>query len=250
MKPVIDIKNVTIQYPLRYPDRENIRSILVSLLSKKKQETSVSSVKNVKALDSISLQIQEGERVGLIGANGSGKTTLLKMLSGVIYPNAGEFRIDGRINAILDPSLGMDHEASGIENIRIRSMLLGLPIADLDIKIHEITQFSELGDAIRRPIKTYSSGMMMRLMFSIATAIQPDILVMDEWLSAGDISFVSKALNKMKGLIQSSRILVLASHSEPVLKEWCTRLVWLNSGQVAMDGAPEDVIAAYKKFSQ
>jgi len=248
MTAYIDIKNLSIQYPIRYSDKQNIRGKLVHFLSPKKRQSSP-KISALYALNNISLRINEGERVGLIGTNGSGKTTLLKVLADVLHPTSGNVTVSGRINAILDPALGMDPEASGSENIRIRCMLLNVCSSQIDQKIHEIAEFSELGDAIRRPIKTYSTGMTVRLMFSIATTITPDILVMDEWLSAGDIRFVAKALKRMQELIQASRILVLASHSETVLTEWCDRVIWIKNGLIELDGNPRQVLDAYQKFA-
>ena len=245
MKAQIKINNVSVKYPLRYADPQTIRGQILKAFTKKKHIIT-DTKKELFALDEISLQIHEGERVGIIGANGSGKTTLLKVLTEVLYPTSGNIKITGQVNAILDPGLGMDPEASGAENIRIRCMLLGIKSLEIDKKINDITEFSELGEAIRRPIKTYSTGMSMRLMFSIATAIAPDILVMDEWLSAGDIRFVAKALTKMQELIHSSRILVLATHSETVLLEWCNRVIWMKNGRIVADGTPANILADYK----
>lgn len=250
MTAYIDIKNLSVEYPMRYSESQNIRGKIVHLLSSQKKKQSSITRSDLCVLKDVSLRINEGERVGLIGTNGSGKTTLLKILADVLYPTSGNIMVHGQVNAILDPALGMDPEASGLENIRIRCMLLNVCSNQLEKKICEITAFSELGDAIRRPIKTYSSGMTMRLMFSIATTITPDILVMDEWLSAGDIRFVSKALTRMRELIQASRILVLASHSETVLTEWCNRVIWIKNGFIASDGNPKIVLDEYRKFAE
>lgn len=248
MKAHIKIEQMSVNFAFRDPDKDSIRGQLTKLFNFKKKPDA-HSIKRVHALNNISLDIHEGERVGLLGTNGSGKTTLLKTLANVLYPTTGKITISGAVNAIFDPSLGMDPEASGLENIRIRCMLMGVKSSLINEKIAEIVNFSELGDAIRRPIKTYSAGMAMKLAFSIATSVEPEILLMDEWLSAGDARFVSKALTKMQKLIQSSRILVLASHSEVVLTEWCNRLIWIQDGNIMEDGNPQRVLENYRSYT-
>ena len=248
MKAHISINNLYIKYNFEDVDQNNIRSKLVRLLPFYKKEASLSKFDRVSALHDISLEFHEGERVGFIGTNGSGKTTLLKVLSKVLFPSSGSINIQGKVNSIFDPGLGMDPEASGIENIKIRCMFLRINKNQIPEKIRYISEFSELGDALRRPIKTYSAGMSMRLAFAIATCVEPDILILDEWLSAGDARFVSKALKKMQTLIQSSRILLLASHSEHLLTEWCNRLIWIQDGRVMDDGKPDLILKKYNEF--
>lgn len=248
MKASITLSDVSVTYLFRDPAIDSIRGKVAGLLRGRKVNLHDQNL-DVNALSGVSLNIREGERVGLIGTNGSGKSTLLKVLAGVLYPTAGEISIYGRVNAIFDPALGMDPEASGLENIRIRCMLMRVPVDQLEEKCQEIAVFSELGVALRRPIKTYSAGMSVRLAFSIATAVEPEILVMDEWLSAGDARFVSKALKRMESLVHSSRMLVLASHSEEILNNWCTRLLWFKEGKLVDDGQPNRVLSDYRKYS-
>lgn len=248
MKAHIKIEQLSVNFAFRDPDRNSIRGHLAKLI-RSPHKTAPKTIKRVHALNNISLEIHEGERVGLLGTNGSGKTTLLKVLANVLHPTSGKITISGVVNSIFDPALGMDPEASGIENIRIRCMLMGVKSSEINKKIQEITIFSELGDAIRRPIKTYSAGMAMKLAFSIATSVEPEILLMDEWLSAGDARFVSKALVKMQQLIRASRILVLASHSEVVLTEWCSRLIWIQDGNIKEDGDPKTVLNNYRSYT-
>ena len=244
----ISIKNLHIKYNFENVDQNNIRSRLLGMLPFNKKEPTLAKFDRVSALHNVSLEFCEGERVGFIGTNGSGKTTLLKVLSGVLFPTSGTINITGDVSSIFDPGLGMDPEASGIENIKIRCMFLRINKNEIPEKIRYISEFSELGDALKRPIKTYSAGMSMRLAFAIATCVEPEILILDEWLSAGDARFVSKALNKMKSLIQTSRILLLASHSEHLLTEWCNRVVWIQDGQVMDDGKPEHVLEKYNEY--
>ena len=185
--------------------------------------------------------LSEGDRLGLMGHNGSGKSTLLRVLAGVYEPTSGYLDVRGRIASLLDISVGMDPEASGIENIYLRGLLLGLGKEEIRQKIEEIVDFSELGDFIDLPVRTYSSGMSMRLAFSIATCVEADILLMDEWLSVGDADFVKKAEERLKSLVRKTPILVMASHSPEVIREVCTRVIRLEGGRVALEGKPENL---------
>ncbi len=249
MTASVRLRDIAVTYPFRDPAIDSLRGKVAGLVRGRTAPVHDAAL-DVHALQGVCLDIGEGERVGLIGTNGSGKSTLLKVLAGVLCPTRGQMEIRGRVNAIFDPALGMDPEASGLENIRIRCMLMRVATDQLDTKCAEIAEFSELGVALRRPIKTYSAGMSVRLAFSIATAVEPEILVMDEWLSAGDARFVSKALHRMEGLVRASRMLVLASHSEDILTNWCTRLLWFNEGQLLEDGSPREVLSNYRKYSE
>lgn len=186
----------------------------------------------VRALDGIDLDIREGERIGLTGHNGSGKSTLLRVLAGVYEPTEGRLEVCGRVASLLDISIGMDVEASGLENIFLKGLLLGFSRNDIQQKVEEIMDFSGLGDYIDMPVRTYSSGMVMRLAFSIATSIEADILLMDEWLSVGDADFVKKAEDRLKSLIHQTPILVIASHSKEILQEVCSRVMRLEGGKI------------------
>jgi ABC-type polysaccharide/polyol phosphate transport system ATPase subunit len=249
MKASVSLRDVSVTYLFRDPAIDSLRGKVARLVRGRNQPLHDQAL-DVRALNGVTLEIGEGERVGLIGTNGSGKSTLLKVMAGVLHPSAGDLLVRGRVNAIFDPGLGMDPEASGLENIRIRCMLMRVAADQLDAKCAEIAEFSELDVALRRPIKTYSAGMSVRLAFSIATAVEPEILVMDEWLSAGDARFVSKALKRMEGLVRASRMLVLASHSEDILTNWCTRLLWFNEGRLTEDGPPGTVLANYRRHSE
>jgi lipopolysaccharide transport system ATP-binding protein len=199
----------------------------------------------VKALENLSFTISDGDRVGLVGHNGAGKSTLLRVLSGVYRPSSGVANISGEIGSLIDISLGIDGEATGRENIYLRGALLGLSRTQIDEKIEAIIEFSELGDFIDIPLRTYSTGMNLRLAFAVSTIVRPEILIMDEWLSVGDENFRHKAEKRMKDLVQSTNILVLASHSRDLLMHTCTRVLWLEHGQLRMDGSPAEVLPAY-----
>ena len=187
----------------------------------------------IRALEDLTLTIKDGDRVGLLGHNGAGKSTLLRLLSGVYEPSSGRAEIKGEIGSLIDVSFGIDPEASGRENIYLRGALLGLTRAEIKAKLDEIIDFSELGDFIDMPVRTYSSGMHLRLAFSVSTIIRPEILLMDEWLSVGDEGFRVRAEARMNELVESTHILVIASHSRELVRDTCNRAIWLEHGTVS-----------------
>ena len=199
----------------------------------------------IRSLDDISFTLQDGDRVGLVGHNGAGKSTLLRALSRVYEPTSGNAQIEGKIGSLVDISLGIDAEATGRENIFIRGALLGLRSKEIEKMFDEIVDFSDLGGFVDMPVRTYSSGMHLRLAFAVATIIRPEILLMDEWLSVGDVSFNAKAEARLTELVQSSRILVIASHSRELVEKMCNRALWFEHGCLKMDGTPQEVCRAY-----
>ena len=199
----------------------------------------------IRSLDDVSFTLKDGDRVGLVGHNGAGKSTLLRALSRVYEPTSGYAQIEGEIGSLVDISLGIDAEATGRENIFIRGALLGLRRKEIDNRFDEIVDFSELGSFVDMPVRTYSSGMHLRLAFAVATIIRPEILLMDEWLSVGDASFNAKAESRLTELVQSSRILVIASHSRELIEKTCNRALWFEHGRLKMDGTPQEVCRAY-----
>ena len=203
----------------------------------------------VSSLNDISLTAEHGERISLIGHNGAGKSTMLRAVSGVYEPTRGSITVCGRVASLIDLTLGMDLEASGYENIRIRCMLLGMPQEEINLHINDIADVTELGDFLEMPIRTYSSGMMLRLAFAISTSITPDILLMDEWIGAGDASFVKKAQARLQSLLGRTGMLFIASHSEQIVKENCTRAIWLEKGGIRADGSPVEVWRDYQAWS-
>jgi lipopolysaccharide transport system ATP-binding protein len=199
----------------------------------------------VRALEGLNFTLRDGDRVGLLGHNGAGKSTLLRLLSGVYVPSSGSARIDGEIGSLIDISLGIDPEATGRENIHLRGALLGMGKAELAERMDEIIAFSELGDFIDMPLRTYSTGMHLRLAFAVSTTVRPEILLMDEWLAVGDEGFKHKAEARMRTLVQSTNILVIASHARDLILETCNRVLWLEHGKIRMDGPADEVVAAY-----
>jgi lipopolysaccharide transport system ATP-binding protein len=184
----------------------------------------------VKALHNICLDLKEGDRLGVLGHNGAGKSTLLRVISGVYEPTGGSILVKGKVNSLIDLSLGMDSEATGIENIFLRGALLGLNRRWLSAKVKEIVDFAGLGNFIEMPLRTYSTGMQMRLAFSIATLQQPEILVMDEWLTVGDADFQEKAQQRLQEIIKKTSILVIATHSPELVQQVCNRMIRLERG--------------------
>lgn len=199
----------------------------------------------VNALRNVSVEVGDGERVGIIGANGSGKSTLLRLLAGVYHPTKGTCRVQGATSSLFDLTIGFEMEANGWSNIRYRGYLQGESIASVGKKAPEIAAFSGIGEFLNIPLRYYSSGMLVRLAFSAATAIEPEILLIDEILAAGDHSFQQKAHERIGNLMKKARILVLVSHDLHLLPTLCDRLLWLDKGEVRGDGRPQKVIDRY-----
>ena len=190
----------------------------------------------IDALKNLNLQISSGDRVALVGHNGAGKSSLLRAIAGIYYPVSGTIECEGKIASLFDISFGVDEEATGYENILLRGLMMGLTKEEIKTKQEEICLFSGLGQFLDLPTKTYSSGMSLRLLFSISTSIDADIILMDEWIAAGDQEFVEKANKRLMDLVDKSKILVIASHNIDLLKSICNRVIKLKSGEVVFDG--------------
>jgi ABC-2 type transport system ATP-binding protein/lipopolysaccharide transport system ATP-binding protein len=198
------------------------------------------------ALQSVSFSVGRGESVGVIGHNGAGKSTLLKVLSGVLKPALGEVQVEGRVTPLLELGTGFDLELTGLENIYLNALLLGRTRREIDERVDKIVDFSGLEDFIRSPIRNYSSGMLARLGFSIATAWEPDILILDEVLAVGDAEFIARCEQRLKAFRDSGTTLLLVSHSADNIRRACDRVLWLESGQLRKDGPTEEVLALYE----
>lgn len=202
------------------------------------------------ALDGVSFTLAPGERLGLLGRNGSGKSTLLKALAGVYPPVQGSLTVEGSVAAIFNASLGFERQATGLENIYLRGAMLGLKFDDIRAIVPEVIEFSELGDWINAPIETYSSGMALRLAFSITTAIRSDILLLDEWLGAGDAAFLRKARARMSEMVEDASILVLTTHNLQLMRSQCNQALVLDDGQVKFLGDIDQAEIVYKDLRQ
>lgn len=241
----ISLNNVCVDIPIFNSQGRSLKKTVMGIATGGKIGLTESGKTVVRTLDRISFSVSPRERIGLIGHNGAGKSTLLRVLSRVYTPTSGSIVIDGDIGSLIDISLGIDGEATGIENIFLRAALLGIPKKKVLQELDSIIEFSELGDFIKLPVRTYSTGMHLRLAFAVSTMINPSILLMDEWLSVGDKSFQQKAERRLNELIERSNILVIASHSKELIERCCTRVLWLEHGSIKMDGPAEEVCAAY-----
>jgi len=228
----ITVSNLTIDYPIFDSSSRSFKKTIVRAATGGRIASDSRGI-NVRAIDNISFSIDHGQRVALMGNNGAGKSTLLKALAGVYAPTYGQIKIEGAIVSLLDLHLGMDGEFTGYENIFIRCVLMGIPRAVIKRNIDGIIEFSELGDYIKMPMRTYSTGMHLRLAFSICTAFPADIVLMDEWLSVGDADFSKKAEKRLVEFIKKSSILVLASHSIEQVKKICNRVIMMERGSIA-----------------
>jgi lipopolysaccharide transport system ATP-binding protein len=199
----------------------------------------------VSVLREISFNLKSGERLGLIGRNGAGKTTLLRTMAGIYEPVGGRVRLEGSLGTLLDASLGMNMELTGRENIRLYGLHGGLSKAQISQIDRDVQDFADLGSYVDMPLKTYSSGMTVRLAFGLATAMRPQILLMDEWFLAGDGAFMNKAQDRLEAMVQHADILVISTHQPDVMRKWCTRVIWLEDGRIRMDGTPDEVLDVY-----
>lgn len=201
----------------------------------------------VSALRGVSFELSDGERLGIIGHNGAGKTSLLRVITGVYPPTRGTVEVNGRVNALTNVTMGMDSNASGRKNIVFRLIFMGYSFVQAREAVDAIIDFSELGDFIDLPVRTYSTGMFLRLAFAISTHFAPEILLLDEVLSAGDLSFQEKALRRIRELMEKSRIIVLAAHNLKTVTEYCSRAIILSQGVVAAEGPPGEMVKMYSE---
>ena len=236
--------NISVDFPLYHAESRSLKKTLIGHASSRFARDQRSRPV-VQALRNISFSLKSGDRLGLIGSNGSGKTTLLRALSGIYQPTVGSLSMEGRLTSLLDPGQGMNPDLTGRENIRLRGQYLGLARPEIDRLEADVEDFSELAQFLDLPVRNYSSGMVVRLAFAMATAFPPEILLMDEWILAGDAAFMEKAKDRVEGMVRHAEVLVLASHSASILVEWCNRLLWLEGGQIRADGPPMKILAGY-----
>lgn len=237
---IIEAEHITLTYHLTKNRVLSLKEYVVSLLTRKLQ------YEEFQALNDVSFQVEKGEVLGIIGKNGAGKSSILKVIAGLLRPSSGKITIRGNIVPMLELGSGFDPELSGRENIFLNGAILGYDKAFLDSKYQEIIDFSGLGGFIDQPIRTYSSGMMMRLAFSIATVVQPEILIVDEILAVGDSDFQEKSRNRMLELMGSGTTVLFVSHDLKQIRNMCSRVIWLDHGKVHMAGDTKSVCDAYE----
>ena len=241
----ITFRDVSIDFPIFNATARSLTSKLLQIATGGKLDSDASGRVLVRALTNISFTLNSGDRVGLLGHNGAGKSTLLRALSGVYAPTRGSVSIAGQVGSLIDVGLGINLEATGRENVFIRGQLLGLTNAQIASRYEEIVSFTELGDFMEVPVRTYSSGMPLRLAFAVSTVVRPEILLMDEWLSVGDEGFKAKAENRLTEMVSETTILAIATHSRELIEKVCNRVIWLEHGRIKMDGPVGDVVPAY-----
>lgn len=227
---LIKLTGVELVYPIYSIRAQSLRNTIANLAVGGKLLKDGHDVVNVRALTNISFELDDGDRLGIIGHNGAGKTTLLKVLAGVYEPDHGLVDINGKISSMIDINLGLDPELTGRENVINMGRIRGFSTKELLLKIPEIVEFTELGAFIDLPLKTYSAGMMTRLIFGVATSMDPEILLMDEWIGAGDSNFFNKAKQRLNDIVTRARVIVLASHNWNLMKGICNKLLVLNAG--------------------
>jgi ABC-type polysaccharide/polyol phosphate transport system ATPase subunit len=238
----IVLDQVGLTFRVRRNKRVTFKEFLISTVLRR----SVNPLMEVRALQGIDLNVHQGDRVGVIGHNGAGKSTLLKLLAGIYPPTEGRREVEGRISSLFDISLGFELDANGWENIAFRSYLQGDTPRGVRSKRRAIAEFSELGDFLNMPVRYYSAGMLVRLAFSIATAIDPEVLLVDEVLSVGDLAFQQKARERMREMVARAHLMVMVSHDLEALARICNRGIWMDHGRMLRCGPIDDVIEAYK----
>jgi ABC-2 type transport system ATP-binding protein/lipopolysaccharide transport system ATP-binding protein len=242
----ISLRDIAVEFPIYSGGSRSLKKILFNKTTQGNLARDARDRITVMALSEINLELAHGDRLALIGSNGAGKSTLLKVLAGIYTPTGGRIASSGRVSALLTASVGLNPDATGRENIITRGMYMDVHPRDMRAKVDEIAEFTDLGYYIDMPVRTYSAGMMVRLCFAVATALSPEILLMDEWLGAGDQAFLTKARQRMEEFVSASSILVLASHSMPLLKEWCNRAILLDHGRIVAAGDVHDVADVYE----
>ncbi|HEX4260072.1 MAG TPA: ABC transporter ATP-binding protein [Acetobacteraceae bacterium] len=241
---LIEVDGLSIDFPLYHGNSRSLKKTVFAAASGRLGEDQQHR-RVVRAVRDVSFRLKHGDRLGLVGRNGAGKTTLLRALAGIYEPVVGHLHVEGAVVALLDSGLGMNPELSGRENILLRGLTLGLDRAAIRAIEADVQEFAGLGDFLELPVRLYSTGMVVRLGFALATAIRPQVLIMDEWILAGDADFMARARGRLEDMVRGAEILVLSSHSPEVIGEWCTRVMRMDEGRVVDDGPAEDVLRRY-----
>ena len=240
----IDVLGVHVEFPIYHANSRSLKRTVFAAASGRLQEDARRRIV-VQALRDVTVRVGRGERLGLVGHNGAGKTTLLRLMAGIYEPAVGQVHVSGSIGALLDPNLGMNPEMTGRENIVLRGLMNGLSQGAIRRLEADVQDFAELAEFLDLPMRFYSSGMVVRLGFALATAIRPEVLLMDEWFLAGDAAFMEKARVRLEEMVRGAEILVLSSHNSDVIRAWSTRVIWMDQGRVRADGTPDEVLARY-----
>ncbi|SFT42727.1 galactan export ABC transporter ATP-binding subunit Wzt/RfbE [Geodermatophilus amargosae] len=240
----ITTKDACVDFPIFDAKSRSLKKTVMGLVGG--NIDSAAKVPVIEALRDITVSLEHGARVGLVGHNGAGKSTLLRLLSGIYEPTRGIAEVRGRVAPVFDLGVGMDPEISGLENIMIRGLFLGMSRKQMDQRVDDIADFTELGDFLRMPLRTYSTGMRVRLALGVVTSIDPEILLLDEGIGAVDAAFLEKSKQRLVQLVERSGLLVFASHSDEFLRELCDTAIWMEHGQIKMQGELNEVLRAYK----
>jgi lipopolysaccharide transport system ATP-binding protein len=237
----IEAEGLLIEFPFYHLGARSLKKHLLGRANKRLHTDAQNRVV-VSALRDISFRIGRGERVALVGPNGAGKTTLLRTLSGVYEPVGGRLSIEGSVGALIDVMAGMDQDATGRENVVLRGLYRGLSRAQTETLVEEVAEFAGLGEFLDVPVRAYSAGMAVRLSFAMATAVHPEVLLMDEWFLAGDADFMDRAQERLVSLVGAAEILVIATHDQAIIRRWCNRAIRLEGGRITADGTVEEVL--------
>lgn len=240
------LDSVSVSFPIYSASTRSLKNRLVHMTTGGRIGRDAGNRVCIQALQAVTLRVEHGDRVGLIGHNGAGKTTLLRVLAGIYEPIVGTIYREGRVAPLFDIALGIDPELNGYDNIFLRGLLLGASREEIGARMEEIADFTELGDYLAMPVRTYSTGMKLRLAFAVCTAIQPEIILMDEWIGVGDSGFVEKAQRRLAAIVDRARILVLASHASSLLQRNCTTGVLLHAGRIEAVGPIAEVLREYE----
>lgn len=241
----ISLHNVGVEFKIYDLSARSLRKELMRISTGGRIASDEHERVSIKALNGVTLEVKDGDRLGLLGHNGAGKSTLLRVMGGIYEPVNGTVQIAGNVAPLFDAMIGMDSDSTGIENIRLRGLYLNLKPGEIESHIDDIVEFSELGNFLHMPIRTYSTGMIIRLAFAILTSTKPDIVLMDEVIGAGDAAFIKKAEARLERFLARVGIVVVASHSMPVLRAMCNRGIVLHHGEVRFSGSIEEAIDAY-----
>ncbi|ACA90026.1 ABC transporter ATP-binding protein [Burkholderia orbicola] len=242
----IDLKNVTLDLPIYDVQGRSLKKQVMRMGRRNRIAEGSDGVIVVRALDDVNVRFERGDRIGLIGHNGAGKSTLLRVMAGIYPPTAGTVSRSGKAVPLLDISLGMDENSTGMQNIRLRGLLLGMSDAEIRKKQQDIAEFCELGDYLDLPIRTYSSGMRVRLAFAVSTAVDAEILLLDEVMGVGDASFMHKAEARLADLHSRAEIVVLAMHSNSEIRKVCNKALWMERGRIRAFGPADEVVSQYE----